>query len=100
MRAIDRRLSGMLLGIGLVLVFSGVAAAREPVDLHGSALGAKTGLRLLVADSLPFVLDVDSGVVTRLRGLRAAAVPGYSVLAVSERAAVVSALDGTRLNKP
>jgi hypothetical protein len=90
---------GVLLGIGLAAGFACPAAAREPVDLRGSPLGATTGLRLLVADSRPFVLDVDSGVVTRVRGLRAAAIPGFSVLSVTARSAVVTALDSPSANK-
>lgn len=43
------------------------AAVREgggPVPLRGAPLGGETGLRLLVADKPPFVLDVDSGTVS------------------------------------
>ena len=100
MSAPARRVFGVLLGIGLAAGFASPAAARGPVDLHGSPLRGTTGLRLLVADSRPFVLAVDSGAVTRVRGLRAAPVPGFSVLAVSARAAIVTALDAPSANKP
>jgi hypothetical protein len=90
----------VLLGVGLCVAFTGTAAAREPVDLHGSPLGRNTGLWLLVADSVPFVLDVDRGAVARIRGLRVATVPGYSVLGVSESAAVVTDWGGVWGNKP
>jgi hypothetical protein len=90
----------VLLGLGLAIFLAGSAPARGPVDLKGTPLGGRTGLRLLVADSRPFVLDVDRGTVTRVRGLPAAAVPGFSVLAVSGRAAVVTALDSPSGNKP
>src|SRR4051794_37751707 len=95
-----RRAFGVLLGVGLVVGSAATAATREPIDLRGTPLGAHTGLRLLVADSRPFVLDVDSGAVTRVRGLRPATVPGYTVLGVSASAAVVSDLDGAWGNKP
>ncbi|HEY1509387.1 MAG TPA: hypothetical protein VGF93_10320 [Solirubrobacteraceae bacterium] len=37
--------------------------------LHGAKLTGRTGLRLLVADDPPFVLDVDTGNVTRVTGV-------------------------------
>ena len=54
--------AGMLLAAG--------TAADEPVRLQGDPLTAPSGLRLLVADDPPFVLDVDSGKSTRASGLR------------------------------
>lgn len=46
-------------------------ASRPPGPLSGVPLRGETGLRLLVADNPPFVLDVDSGSVTPLRGVPA-----------------------------
>ncbi len=56
-----------LLAAGALL--SAGAASDEPVRLQGDPLTAPTGLRLLVADDPPFVLDVDSGRSTRVPGL-------------------------------
>lgn len=50
--------------LALVLAAGGAAAPREPVPLRGTPLKA-SGLRLLVADDRPFLLDVDSGRVVR-----------------------------------
>ena len=71
-----------------VLLASG-AAAGEPVELQGDPLRAPTGLRLLVADDPPFVLDVDTGKTVRPRALRA--LSSVSVLSVAGRAGVVVA---------
>jgi hypothetical protein len=65
-------------------------AGREPAELHGAPLGSATGLHLVVANGQPFVLDVDSGAMTRLRGLEAAKRGVVVVQGVSERSAVVS----------
>jgi hypothetical protein len=81
------------------LVAAGVGAARDPAPLRGSALGNRTGLRLVVAAKPPFVVDVDSGRITRLPG---AATPGHGplmVAAVGGRAAVVFAYDGPQRGK-
>jgi len=43
--------------------------SRQPVALKGTPLGPTTGLRLLVADVKPFVLDVDTGVETPVSGI-------------------------------
>jgi hypothetical protein len=43
----------------------------RPAPLRGVQLGRETGLRLLVADIPPFVLDVDSGRVTDVRDMPA-----------------------------
>jgi hypothetical protein len=63
-------------------------AVAEPGLLRGTALPAGTGLRLVVADNPPFVLDVDTGKATPVRGVRPAA-RGTSVIGVAGRAAVV-----------
>jgi hypothetical protein len=81
----------MLLAACLVLApVAAPAAAREPAPLRGTALG-HTGLRLVVADIPPFVLDVDTGSVTRLRGADVAVDGTLWVLGVSPGAAVVVA---------
>ena len=67
-------------------------AARDPVTLRGNPLPGTTGLHLVVADGRPFVLDVDTGSVTRLVGVDAAnGGPVVVVTGVSARAAVVVA---------
>nr|MBA2457480.1 hypothetical protein [Gemmatimonadales bacterium] len=58
----------LALGIGASIGLAARAApampdAREPAPLRGAALGSDTGLRLLVPDNPPFVLDVDTGAV-------------------------------------
>jgi hypothetical protein len=73
--------AGMLLAAG--------AAADEPVRLQGDPLTAPSGLRLLVADDPPFVLDVASGTSTRVRGLRE--LSNVAVMSVGGRAGVVVA---------
>jgi hypothetical protein len=79
--------SGLVFGLALVIVAA--VAAQEPVGLRGSPIAGKTGLRLLVDDATPFLFDLDSGSVTRLRGLGAKRHGGY-VLALSRSAAVVA----------
>src|SRR5215207_2983589 len=77
--------------LALVLATGGVsagAAPREPAPLRGAPL-VQSGLRLLVADEPPFVLDVDSG---RVKRLPIPAVAGIvSVEGVVGRSAVVVA---------
>jgi hypothetical protein len=51
------------IGLTAAAAASGLERARDPVALAGTSLPAKTGLRLLVADNPPFVLDVDTGKV-------------------------------------
>ena len=46
------------------------AAPPDPKPIAGTALDTDTGLRLLVADTAPFVLDVDSGRTARVAGIR------------------------------
>ncbi len=65
--------------------------SREPAPLRGAPLGRETGLRLLVADNPPFVLDVDRGSVTRVPGVRAMKRGVLWVVGVEGRAAVVVA---------
>lgn len=43
---------------------------REPAPLRGAPLQGETGLRLVVADNPPFVLDVDTGRVTPVPAVR------------------------------
>ena len=83
---------------GLTFSSNGVAelvvqlhGSREPVPLRGVPLGRETGLRLLVADNPPFVLDVDRGSVTRVPGVRAMKRGVLWVVGVAGRAAVVVA---------
>lgn len=51
------------IGLTARAAISGLEGARDPVPLAGTSLPAKTGVRLLVADNPPFVLDVDTGKV-------------------------------------
>lgn len=60
-----RRMRGSMLMVAAL----GALGAGEPGEWHGRHLGSQTGLRLVVADEPPFVLDVDGGSVTRLRGV-------------------------------
>jgi hypothetical protein len=60
------------------------------VPLHGAPL-RETGLRLVVADNPPFVLDVDAGRVTPLRRVRSLNGGTLSIVGVGGRAAVVVA---------
>jgi hypothetical protein len=85
---VNRPARSALLGVVATLAFAAAALSREPMPLRGSPLAGATGLRLVVADSPPFVFDVDTGAVTRLPRIRGATL-GYSVLAVSQEAAVV-----------
>src|SRR5688500_20407743 len=81
--------------LALAFAAAGAAAPREPAPLRGDSLGA-SGLRLLVAHDRPFVLDVDSGRITRLR---VPAVPGVvSVAGFAGQAAVGVA--GAGVNAP
>lgn len=64
---------------------------REPAPLRGIPLGRETGLRLVVADNPPFVLDVDTGSVMPVPGVRAIERGTLSVVGVAGRAAVVVA---------
>lgn len=50
-----------------VAVPSSVGADGEPTPLHGMPVRGPTGVRLVVADNPPFVLDVDAARATTLR---------------------------------
>lgn len=63
----------------------------DPVPLRGAALTGETGLRLLVASNPPFVLDVDSGRVSPVPGLRPLSRGVLWVVGVAGRSAVVVA---------
>jgi hypothetical protein len=63
----------------------------SPAPLRGVPLGRETGLRLLVADVPPFVLDVDSGRATRMRDVPAVPRGVLWVVGVGGRAAVIVA---------
>ena len=78
-------------GSMLIVAAFGTLAAGEPGEWHGRHLGSHTGLRLVVADDPPFVLDVDNGSVTRLRGVGNT----LSVISVSDGAVVMAAEPGT-----
>lgn len=65
--------------------------ARDPVPLAGMPLQAPTGLRLLVADNPPFVLDVDTGKVIPVAGVPALSRGTVWVVGVGGRRAVVVA---------
>jgi hypothetical protein len=68
----------------------GTSAERiRPAPLRGVQLGRETGLRLLVADIPPFVLDVDSGRVTDVRDMPAVQRGVLWVAGVAGKAAVV-----------
>jgi hypothetical protein len=70
------------------LLLSAAATLVEPKPLRGVPLRGPTGLRLLVADDPPFVLDVDTGHIARVTGLNARGNPVLSVLAVGKDAVV------------
>lgn len=62
-----------------ILAGSSPTASAEPRPLRGVPLTGSTGLRLLVANIPPFLLDVDTGRITHIRGLN---VRGHAVLTV------------------
>jgi hypothetical protein len=65
-----QRAAGVLaIAAAVVAVGAATPAVPDPRPLAGSRLG-DTGLRLIVADAMPFVLDVDSGRTTRVSGMR------------------------------
>ncbi len=59
-----------------------------PKPLRGVPLSGATGLRLLVANEPPILLDVDTGRITPVSGLRARGSPVLSVLSVGKDAVV------------
>lgn len=79
------------IGAAISVAAGASAGAREPVPLRGGPLGKETGLRLLVANNPPFVLDVDSGGVTPVRGIPAQERGTLHVIGVAGRSAVVVA---------
>jgi hypothetical protein len=62
------------------------ARAGVPPPLHGAPLTGHSGLRLLVSADPPFVLDVDSGRITRITGVNVRAQPVLSVQPVGRDA--------------
>lgn len=84
---------------GLTVSHNGVAErepselqrSREPVPLGGVPLRGDTGLRLVVSDNPPLVLDVDTGSATPLLGVPAMNRGVLWVVGVAGRAAVVVA---------
>lgn len=83
-----------LLAVAEMTSATGVVAsqrARSPVPLRGVPLRGDTGLRLVVADRPPFVLDVDTGRVTPVRGVPPVKRGVLWVVGVGGRAAVVVA---------
>ena len=77
-----------LLSLAIAAAATGSATAAQPPPLGGAPLSGHSGLRLLVADDLPFLLDVDSGRVTPITGLKVRDHPILSVLAVGKDAVV------------
>ncbi|MBA3475895.1 MAG: hypothetical protein H0T10_03970 [Actinobacteria bacterium] len=84
---------GLTSSTGLIARAAPSAAGdpRNPVPLRGAALQAETGLRLLVADDPPFILDVDTDTVMPVPGIPALRPATLSVVAVGGRAGVVVA---------
>lgn len=80
-----------LMGLSAQAASSMLHRSREPVPLRGVPLRGETGLRLLVADNPPFVLDVDAGSVTSVPGVPEMSRGTLSVVGVAGRAAVVVA---------
>jgi hypothetical protein len=65
-----------------------MAASLQPRPLGGVPIAGSTGLRLLVANVPPFVLDVDSGRITRISGLTTHGHPVLTVHGVGKDAIV------------
>ncbi len=80
-------------------VHATASTTSEPTPLSGVPLTGATGLRLLVADKPPFVLDVDRGTITRIRGLNLRGDVVLSVLPVGKHAAIWLNRDGSRANE-
>lgn len=81
----------VILGLSASALPSTARDEREPVPLRGVPLSGKTGLRLVVADKPPFVLDVDTGRVTPVPAVRPQSRGTLRVVGVGGRAAVVVA---------
>lgn len=77
-----------LLPLAVLGATTGSAASSQPPPLDGSPLRGPTGLRLLVADDRPFLLEVDGGRVTQITGLALAGSRPLAVLAVGRDAVV------------
>lgn len=75
-----------LLPLAVLAAAAGSATAASPPLLRGAPLTGRTGLRLLVANDPPFLLDVDSGRVTPITGIQVRDRPVLSVLAVGKDA--------------
>jgi hypothetical protein len=58
-----------LCALAALFALSYPAEAAAPPPLRGVPLRGTTGLRLLVANNPPFVINVDTGQVTRIKGL-------------------------------
>jgi hypothetical protein len=70
---------------------SSVRADREPTPLHGMPVRGPTGLRLVVADRPPFVLEVDAARATPLRRVPTLRRGAVWVVGVGGQSAVVAA---------
>jgi hypothetical protein len=84
------RLLAAALGVAMLAAPASAAPSPDPRPVAGVPLEAATGLRLLVADDPPFLLDVDRGSVRRLPGLRPVEGGVVQVVAVGGRSAVVA----------
>jgi hypothetical protein len=71
-----------------------LAFLATPVPLRGDPLAGETGLRLVIADEPPLVLNIDTGRTTRLRGVPAKRAEVVWVAGVGGRAAVAVAESG------
>lgn len=69
----------ILLALAALSALSYPAEAAAPPPLRGVPLRGTTGLRLLVANNPPYVVDVDTGRVARIKGL---AIRGRAVINV------------------
>jgi|tagenome__1003787_1003787.scaffolds.fasta_scaffold20699817_1 hypothetical protein len=76
---------------GGVLVSAGASGTGDPVPVTGVAFKGASHLHLLVASNPPFILDVDSGRVTRIRAPVVISRGVLSVTAVAGVAGVVVA---------
>jgi hypothetical protein len=76
---------------GVVGLEGQLHGSRKPAPLRGVPLGGETGLRLVVADNPPFVLDVDRASAKPLPGVPVMKRGVLSVVGVAGRAAVVVA---------
>jgi hypothetical protein len=69
-----------------LMITASTGAASTPPPLRGISLAGSTGLRLLVADDPPFVLDVDTGRIKRVSGLGVRSQPVLSVFPLGSSA--------------